>query len=368
MKSNHMTGSIAAGTSIRMADGSERPIEEVRLGEHVVTAEGTSARVLGLSISDSTADLCRLVIWGHSHLRVAPWQDVKTARGPVSASDLHRGDEVGMPKWLAGTNGVIEVSQFVTEPTHLLPKGKRWSGIPGRKGLQVGANPIPETITLDRNFGRLIGLFLAEGNCTSGKAMFSLCIDEVDTLAAEVAQRMGVYGANPHIRPVPTHNQCNVSVYGTGWTRIFSKLCGDGAGLKRLHPALTAGPRDFLEAVLSGWLDGDGHINKAGQAEGVSISPRLALGMYDIAQALDRHPVIVRSIPSINRYAKTRQPRWTVTMAPGPGRCRQDETHVWRKFREHLQEQPEGPLYGLTIESANSFVAEGIGLYANHAA
>ena len=351
------------GTHVRMADGSERRIENVRLGEYVLTAEGNSGRVVQLLLRDEHEEVRRLLVWGHAHLRMTSEHPVLTTRGYVPARELVPGDEVAMPRYMPESRAFIATEDYVSKPSHRLPSGNRWTGVVGRTGLSTRCAAIPEKIELDRRFGRFVGLFLAEGNCSSGTAQFSFCDDEVDTFAAEVADIARGFGCDPHIRMIPAHHGCKVSIHSTGWSLLLSALCGDGAGMKRLHPDLAAGPRDFLEGVLDGWLDGDGTHRKDGSRQGTSISRELALGMYDIGQALGKHPVIVRAAATQNRHAAMRQPRWDVTFAPGPGRCHQDETHVWRQVRYTERESYSGPVYDLTVEGDHSYVAEGVGVH-----
>jgi hypothetical protein len=346
-----------------MADGSQREIQEVRLGEQVLTAEGRTGRVVRTLLRDEEGGLLRLVLSGHSHLRMTREHPVLTARGYVPASELLVGDEVALPKFMPESCSSIVPSEYVDQPSHLLSRGHRWAGLPGRRGLKAGSLPVPNKIELDENFGRLVGLFLAEGSCDSGKAYWSYNINEKDTLADETVRRLATYGVEAHVREIPSHGSCRVVIHGTGWTRLLSALCGNGSGLKKLHPNLAAGPSRFLSAVLSGWLAGDGSYRKDGGHEGISISQDLALGMYDIAQALGRHPTILRSEPTMNSAAKTRRPRWTVTMAELRGQCRDDGAHIWRKVREVRLEDYVGPVYDLTVEGDHSYVAEGVGVH-----
>lgn len=354
------------GTHVRMADGSERAIEDVRLGEHVVTAEGGTGRVIRTLLRDEEGGLLRLQLWGHAHLRMTREHPVLTARGYVSAAELRVGDAVALPKYTSGESAHVMTADHVTQPTHRLVRGNRWQGIPGRRGLSATAHELPEKIELTERFGRLIGLFLAEGNCDSGKAVWSLNIDERDTLGAEIVSILADYGVTAATREIPTHMGFRVAVYGTAWTRLLSSLCGNGAGLKRLHPTLAGGPREFLAAVFSGWRDGDGH-QRVRNAEhvGVTISRELAIGMYDIAQALGYRPVIRHVAPVQNKYAATRRWRWEVATATESSKnySTQDETHVWRKVREMHLEDYVGPVYDLTVEGAHSYVAEGIGVH-----
>jgi hypothetical protein len=57
------------GTLVRMADGSELPIEDIRLGEYVATAEGNTGRVVRSLLRDESEGLLRIIAIGHSHLR-----------------------------------------------------------------------------------------------------------------------------------------------------------------------------------------------------------------------------------------------------------------------------------------------------------
>lgn len=355
------------GTRVRMADGSERPIEAVRLLDELVTAEGRTGRVMRTMARDETTGLVRLILWGHSHLRMTREHPVLTARGYVPAAALRIGDEVALPRYTAERIDTICVSDFIPNKSHRLVRGNQWSGIPGRKGLRVGANELPDKISLTPRTGRILGLFLAEGSCDASKARWTFGSHEGDTLVPELAGLLEEeWQVTPHVAPRP-NNSINVTLHGTAWARLLSELCGNGAGLKRPHASLLAGPVEFLEALLDGWLAGDGHIrvrNGAVQgAEGITISDDLALAMYDIAQAVGRHPVIAWSLPVMNSAAKTRLPRWTITMASGAGRCRQTDAHVWRKVRELRIEDYVGPVYNLSVEHDESYVAEGIGVH-----
>lgn len=356
--------SLTPDARVRMADGSERAIAGVKLLEEVVTADGRSAQVTQMTAQEGKATLMRLVIWGHSHLRITSGHPVLTARGYVPAGELLAGDEVAFPKYVNGAMKSVPVEQFVTKASHRLTRGNRWSGPPGRKGLQVGANILPEAITLDEPTGRLLGLFLAEGSCDASKARWTFAKGEADTLVAETVRLISdCWGVEAHVAHRP-NNSINVTVYGTGWALLLSALCGNGSGMKCPRSELMSGSREFLAAMLSGWIAGDGHHRKDGSDSAVTISADLAMAMYDIAQALGQHPNILWAKPVMNSAAATRQPTWTLTMAPGPGRCRETESHVWRKVRRIESEDYTGPMYDLSVEDGESYAAEGVGVRA----
>ena len=129
---------------------------------------------------------------------------------------------------------------------------------------------------------------------------------------------------------------------------------------------LTSGPDEFLEAMVRGWLDGDGwRYDRVRQYEaGVSISHDLALSMYQISVGLGRSPVIQWQKPTLNSAAKTRQPRWTVCFATTGDnwRMQSDGEYMWRKVRLIEKEVCCGPVYDLGVAENGSYIAEGIGV------
>ena len=233
------TGScFPPGTRIRMADGSERAIEDVRLGEHVVTAEGNTGRVLRTMLRDETGGLVRLVTWGHSHLRMTREHPVLTAHGYVPAGELQIGDEVALTRYAADY-------QMAIQPREMVRKH--------------GANAVilPDKIELNEAFGRLFGLWLAEGSADGTKVRWNYGGHEGGTLVPEtVALIRTALGAEAHAVQRP--NGCWwVTLYGTPWNALFKLLGGERVESKRPHPLLCAGMTEFLAAMLDGWLAGD---------------------------------------------------------------------------------------------------------------
>lgn len=357
------------GTLVRMADGSERPIQDVRPLEEVVTAEGNVGVVSAVMARQESGGLVRLLAWGHSHLRMTRDHKVLTTRGYVRVTDLEVGDEVAMPRYSAPAVASIATAPFLAGVSKNLPRAKRWEGVAGRPGLNILSNAVPDKVALTPGFGRLIGLFLAEGCCHGSSVTWTFGIHEMDTLVADTVRLLrSELDVSGHVAPKPKNNSVNVSVYGKNWVSLFSGLCGNGAGAKRLAPALTQGGPEVLEAILRGWLDGDGwHYERRGRKRamdhGVTISHELAIGMFDIAQALGKHPALNWQPGLVNSAAKRRQPRWTLSLAETDLRCRQTETHVWRKVRSIELEEYVGPVYDLTVEGDHSYVAEGIGVH-----
>ncbi len=356
------------GTLIRMADGSERRIEDVRCQDRVLTAEGNIGTVYRTMVRQEKDSVVRLQIWGHNHLRLTAEHPILTRRGYVAAGDLVPGDWVAMPRYLPCSNSFIATDAFVGGRQYV-KQTIRYSGVSGRKGVSVHATAIPDVITLTAGVGRILGLFLAEGSTSSSKVVWTFGRHEEDTLVADLVSLLAdELDATAHVqRRSGECGSTNVVLYGTYWAKFFESLCATGAGAKMLHPELAAGPRDFIAALLRGWLDGDGTVDEHGRQKGTTVSHCLAMSMFDLAQGLGMWPTLQLSHPKASHNVKSRRPRWDVKFQVGRQsddyHAEQTEGYVWRKFRRKDREPFVGPVFNFSVEGDESYVAEGIGVH-----
>lgn len=396
------------GTLIRMADGSEKPIEKIALLDEVVSAEGVPRQVLSTMVRPYESNLVRLKIWGHQHLTTTPEHPILTKRGYIPTGELNDNDWVVMPRYMAQTTESIRPGDYI--PTHYRGRSKRfgcrksytptWTA----KTVETITAPLPDEIKLDRAFGRLIGLYLAEGHALRAVVSWTFGQHEKETLVAETASLLEGLGATPHFQERDNHHTIAVSIYGAAWAYLFDALCEKGAAGKRLHRDLCAGSKEFLQAVFEGWMDGDGHEEANGRKTGVTISHTLAMNMYDIAQAVGLQPCIkLRPGSIIKGTDRYRKPSWEVRLnrkidtsltcygvmsgsgtgsranrtgfddiptkdpilIPSNGRCELTAKYAWRKVREVeiIKNSEKIYVYNLCVDVDNSYIAEGIGVH-----
>jgi hypothetical protein len=350
-----------AGTLVRMDDGSHRPIEEVRLLDKVLTAEGRSGLVLQTMVREASS-LLRLRIRGHNHLRCTPEHPILTKRGYVEAKSLVRGDEVALTRRMFGRSTDLDTDEYLAPADY----GRRTNeGIIMQGGVLTQVSAPVRRIPLSEKLGRLVGLYLAEGATTPNKVVWTFSADEKETLVAETVTLIkAVLGAEARLQHRP-NNTINVVLYGKLWKALFERMLGTGSGSKRLPATLTDGPRLFLEAILRGWIDGDGHRRRS-SVLGTTVSHNLALDMYAIAQDLGLRPTVARHNPVTNRHARTRRTHYNVEISEG-GRninASQDDEAVWRKVTEKPEVVPfAGHVYNIHVEGDESYVAEGVGVH-----
>ena len=368
VKNQGSTGScFPAGTLIRMEDGSEKPIEAVRLLDRVLTAEGNIGRVVRTMVRDEKDSLINVMLWGHNSLKCTDEHPILTKRGYVAAAEITLDDMVALPRYLpAQVNSICPANYY--HATYYMRKsshGVMYTTAPeGRKANVIVKHQVPDVIQLSPEFGRLCGLFLAEGSTSASKTLWTFGKHERDTLVTETVELIRVaFGVEAYVQE---RTQClNVVLYGTAFARFFEGLFSTGSGAKRVHPDIASGPPAFLAAVLDGWISGDGHKRRK-ETQDVTVSKQLAFGMYDIAQALGRRPAIRCYHSPTYGSVKERRPRWEVTWNESTGdtyRSEQTDTHVWRKVRGIERQEFAGPVYNLEVEGDNSYVAEGVGVH-----
>lgn len=355
------------GTRVRMADGTHRPIEQVRLNEKVLTAEGNTGRVRTLFARHEAECVLRIRCHGHYGIRATREHPVLTKRGYVPAEQLTVGDLVAVPRYLPATTNSIVTAEHRGQMVRVRNEARErvFAGVPGRKPAVVQVAAVPDVILLTPGVGRIMGLFLAEGCTDKNKVVWTFNSKELNTLAAELVSLLSVeLGATAHVQERFARNTCKVSVHGRVWAELFKSLCGNGSGQKQLHPDIASGPVDFLEALYEGWMAGDGHEKRISR-QGVTVSHDLALSMFDIVNYLGKQPAIRHSDPKISHGVKVRQRRYDLEVSTGGGKNRPpiDAKAMWRKVASIDTEEYQGDVYNIEVEGDNSYVAEGIGVH-----
>lgn len=388
------------GTRIRMADGSNKPIEEIRLFDRVLTAERNIGTVTHLFGRQHDEGLLQIKLAGRSDgLKLTAEHPVlirdggpgaqnkgtvwnpKSVPRYVKAKDIRKGMFVALPRYMATGSRVLQ-----TEP-HLMHRQRHYAtresygkfkiGVGGEIGnqeLMVQLKiRVPDVIDLDAAAGRIFGLFLAEGSTNRGAVTWSFNIKEKDTLVKELVELLrDAWGAEARVQVRKGNNTCKVHLQGVQWARLFESLCSchGGAKNKRVHSDLLGAGQEFLEALLFGWLDGDGCYGKEKDElwDGVTISRDLALTMYDIAQALGFNPRIQKCYPKVSHGVKFRQPRYDVKFEAEPTVedrrfFRREDKHVWRRVRDIEAVEYSGRVYNFEVSGDNSYVADGFGVH-----
>jgi hypothetical protein len=367
---------VLAGTLVRMADGSVKPVEDVRCLDKVLTAEGRVGWVSRTMARHTDGGLICLYLWGHGHLRLTPEHPVLTRRGYVPVGQLRLDDYVAIPRFTGVGRSSVMTGDHIDRGRPLVSTDRqlRTMSVEGRKAIKPVVRAVPEVIGMNRGLGRILGMFLAEGCTWKSKIEWTFARHERETLVAELDQLLrDELGLDPVVSQ-RGNGVWKVKVYGQAWAELIESLCGSGVDSKRLHPDLASGNREFVEALFAGWFDGDGSYKSAGRLIGTSVSHQLAMGMFDIANGIGYRPTVLLQFPKqTGGGAKSRRPTWRVVMAKNLEKSATDEgdnyrseqtdTHVWRKVRGIEHCDYVGHVHNLEVEGDHSYVVEGIGVH-----
>lgn len=192
---------------------------------------------------------------------------------------------------------------------------------------------LPERLPLDRDFGWLVGAFLADGCIATGaprkgaaEKPYAVLICNMSAEFREGVDRFCTrYDIGYHVdegtRTMKSGyvvQTVSLRMHSLILGELFMELFGQGAAVKRLHPSLFGAPDEFLHGVVDGYWSGDGCVSKHDNSiEAYSVSRGL---LEDMRQILVRYGIFakIRQL-SEDSHAKllskhaTAERGWTLT-------------------------------------------------------
>ncbi len=169
---------------------------------------------------------------------------------------------------------------------------------------------VPHALPLTPDLAWLLGIFCAEGSITHHRDRpnsyhLSFCFGrhEQELIARTARLLTEIFQARPMI--VSRRTTTTVEIGRTSIARLFEALCGRGAHGKQVPPPVSNAPPLVIRAFLEGYLAGDGHRN-ASHAVGLTVSERLALGLFELGLQLGVLPTHFEHTPAATRQIEGR--------------------------------------------------------------
>ena len=289
-----------AGQKVTMADGTFKNIEDVKVGEIVISHTNTPRKVINTIKKLYTGNIIKIRAkgyneWIHStpdhefiaypnlqygrRTRNTRANDKKSEWVPIQ--DIKIGTRILLSSGLDNkniSNEVIDITKYVdcdliTESTC---------------ATKNSGNEINRFVTIDDSFGWLIGMYLAEGGCSCSTIQFSLSIDE--QLYAQQLQSLlyNYFGIEATITP-NNHNGLVVKAYSKTLELFLKHFIPGDLYNKTVPEFIFRANRSVRLSCLRGWTDGDGQFkyNKANSPKlvGVSAAHSLINHMYRLANS-----------------------------------------------------------------------------------
>lgn len=230
------------------------------------------------------------IIWHKLNcLSGGTWLYARTQRGetPQMLKDLVRLDPATVELWngakwtrvLSWTPSVRQVQlelelrngeRIGCTPEHLWPTSR---GLLRADELSVGdvidtcRLPEPEQPTTfmdDAQIGYLVGLYLAEGSMSGAMVQLASHANEVGDRQSQLAPLVKALHGSSSVWRSNQGNAATLNLNGPLCAAaIRAYVGGDNAHSKHLLPRAWSRSNDFLRAVMSGYLEGDGHWDEA---------------------------------------------------------------------------------------------------------
>ena len=261
-----------AGQLILMADGTEKPIEQVKVGDLVITHQGNVKPVTKTISREVSEDLTvfqpsalpETICTGEHPFYAIKKQDSWCRIFPYYARSetvkCTYGGKQKCNKYNCNTNGAI--------PSWILAKN-----------LQVGDKTYTPTLhetsicdELNPNRMRLLGYYVAEGRVDKQKGPFSrpymirfaIHEKEIPTIGAELCKLMELeFGIKTHsvLRCIKSGKGVVLSFHCFKTALWFLRFAGIGSKTKRLSQKVMVAPLAWQRQFMGAWLNGDGNYD-----------------------------------------------------------------------------------------------------------
>lgn len=266
---------------VSMADGSECPINEIGIGNEVITYDGTIEKVYNIFQRLYSGLLYSIKLKGWSYPLTATEEhpiatveniDKRAKWGTFTAGkliwkkikDLKPGDFVLMTSpnvTKQEINPRIKISDYISDP--IIEYDGRIRLLSAKKSHSILSN-----IETNEEFCKLIGLFLSEGSYEkfNGKPVginFTFARQEKEYQIFVKNAIKNIFDAESHIQEnVYRESVSDVNCSNATIARFFYNLCGEHALHKFINPLFFNCSKNSKMSLIQGWMEGDGTQNK----------------------------------------------------------------------------------------------------------
>lgn len=311
-----------AGTLIQLGDGTVKNIEDIQIGDEVITHKGQVRKVTETFITDYEGELIAFKVQNNSKIYCTPehpfynvdFSDFNTtSRYRRALSERIKNSPDYQVKYKFSKAGDLKPGDIVTSPAL----------------DAVFASP-----DLNPDRGYLLGIYAAEGSFSRkyGKRQgvhWTLNIKETaiaDKIKECFAREFPECSVT--IMPEPERSTLKVSATGYNIPEYFFKHVGEYSHEKKLSASLFYAEPEVKKSFLAGWLDGDGCKDEFNKLIGITTSANLAYQIRGMFNSL--------RIPNTLKKISTKNKKITILKQYGEYDC-----------RDHFRSEISGDSYKL---------------------
>ena len=258
--------SILEGTPVYTETG-RKPIEDVGEGERVLSLNKRTYeqefRPVRARLEHEADDLLRIELADGTELVGTEDHSFLTVEGleivPIRGEDLEEGTWLPLSRELPspGSTTRIDLAEYAPDSNNVV----------GADTIKSGRKEGRRRLELTREFGRVIGLYLAEGTLDSKRTV------QIAATDGGVKQFLGDNGFKTY------EKTCNRAFSPFG--EFLDAEFGSRSDRKSISEWVFDSPAPFRRGLLSGYFDGDGHVSDS-EITVTSKSPDLLRGIKEL--------------------------------------------------------------------------------------
>lgn len=278
-------GCFPAGTPVVMADGSMKPIEDIRYGDQVRSHTGAIRKVTNTFQREYTGNLTGISPKGFGETIWATPNHGFYIRGGDGETEWKRMDKIRPDDYvssaipytpsrsitfdMADFSGEAEVGEDYVQPTSITRE--RFGGEVAAKGTALrtartfrrrAGNPVWRYIDFDEQIAYLMGLYLGDGHArlrgNSAEVIWFFGAEEIElarTVSFILEDRFGVESSV--LPPDHNTNTWRVYCYSRPVVNLFMETCGHSGSSKKLSAEIMEAEPSVLLKIAEGHYDAD---------------------------------------------------------------------------------------------------------------
>ena len=372
---------FVAGTKVMTLDG-EKSIENVKVGDYVLTHKGRYKRVLDTMSKQTNktvivkAENLGMVECTPNHPFYA--QNIST-KFETSDSKTRKVRNVTDFKWLSPTDFIAKKSSMsdhrcsYIERTYLTSVSDTCKEIPKYDGVVIGANGFADrnvcTLNVaDADFWYVVGRWVGDGwfyykNIDNEKRLYGAIICCGKTETDELKEKLDKAGLKYYLVHEKTVDRLEIF---SKELALYLTQFGKGAGGKFIPGFVTRLPDDLANAFLCGYMDADGYCNKKGICSFWTVSANLAYGIkyminkyYHVACSIrcEENSNIIEGrvcnakniYRGVFRYERRKQTHYI-----------NYDNYILAPYLSIIEKENPTTVYNLSVEDDESYTANGI--------
>jgi intein/homing endonuclease len=276
-----------------MSDGSLKNIEDIKIGEKVITHNGMSEEVYELINKKPSEGLINHIYIKKYNKTLSMTNDHKmlvfsdSGYEWISARDLKEGDYLVLPKQesIIGDDTKLDLSNYISD--------LKFEVTTNSVRVKNSKNILRRFIRLSTDLTWLFGIYAAEGGIDGNnkeRITFNLHIKETELKNRIIYLFKDIFGAKCTVFNRIDQNVCCVRCSNIIVARLFAHFVSGNQWNKSLNRNIINSSKFHRIAFLRGWSDGDGSVTteKRRKLVGLSVSKNLIRNISDILISLQR--------------------------------------------------------------------------------